>query len=305
MKKFDVVVVGSSNTDMVVQLPQLPQAGETVLGNDFAKHHGGKGANQAVAAARADGSVAFIACVGSDSFGTDAIEHFAADGINVDYIKRVQNAASGVALILVSPNGENMIGVASGANACLTTDDIQQRRDIFAEANTVLMQLETPLETIASCVDLAHENACRVILNPAPARALPTSLLAKIDILTPNETEAELLSGVKVTDIASARQAASVLREQGVKTVIITMGAQGAYCLSDDMDEMLVGFCVDAVDSTAAGDTFNGALSVALAQGQSLADAIRLANAAGAIAVTQIGAQPSIPSRAAIGEFMA
>lgn len=304
MKQPRILVVGSSNTDMVVRLPKLPVPGETILGDQFAQHPGGKGANQAVAAARAGGQVTFLACVGQDHLGSQAIEGFKQDGIHVSYIKQTAQASSGVALILVGPDGQNSIGVASGANHYLLPEDIDQHQDLIAESDCVLLQLETPLSTVTRCVELAHHHKVRVILNPAPAQVLPTNLLQYIEVLTPNETEAETLTGIAVRDVDSTVAAAKAILAQGVKTVIITLGEKGAFLLTETKASFIEGFSVKAVDATAAGDTFNGALSVALSRGWDMTKAIRFAHAAAALSVTQKGAQPSIPSLTAVEQFI-
>lgn len=293
-----ILVVGSSNTDMIIQLERIPRPGETILGGTFHTAAGGKGANQAVAAARAGGEVTFIARLGRDVFGDQAVSGFRRDGINVQYIFRDKTAPSGVALIFVAKDGENSIAVASGANAKLSPADVRNAKAAFAGARVLLMQLETPLETVRAAAELAANHGVPVILNPAPARPLPDTLLKRISILTPNETEAELL-----TD-ATGKEAAARLRARGVATVILTLGARGALVADDTGTRLVRGFKVKAVDTTAAGDVFNGALAVALAEGQPLDEAVRFANAAAAISVTRLGAQPSAPTRCEIERFL-
>jgi ribokinase len=226
------------------------------------------------------------------------------DGINVEHIVRDAAAPSGVALIFVAKDGENSIAVASGANGALAPADVRKAKGAFAEAAVLVMQLETPLATVQAAADLAAQAGVPVILNPAPAQPLPAQLLKRVSILTPNETEAELLTGIKVDDEASAAQAAARLRKLGVQTVIITLGARGAFIAEADGNQLVPGFKVKAVDTTAAGDIFNGALAVALAEGQPLADAVRFANAAAALSVTKLGAQPSAPLRRDIEKFL-
>ncbi len=295
--KSRIAVVGSSNTDMILKLDRIPRPGETVLGGQFITAAGGKGANQAVAAARAGGDVTFIARVGQDMFGQQAIEGFARDGINVEYVVRDKASPSGVALIFVAKDGENSIAVASGANGRLSPADVKKARKAIASAAVAVMQLETPLPTVQATAEIAAKAGVSVILNPAPAQPLPDDLLRLVSILTPNETEAELLTGIKVVDETSAGQAAGQLLARGAQTVIITLGASGAFVATEGLRKLVRGFKMAAVDTTAAGDVFNGALAVALAEGRTIADATRFANAAAAISVTRMGAQPSAPKR--------
>jgi ribokinase len=300
----DILVIGSSNTDMIVQAPRIPRPGETILGGTFNTAAGGKGANQAVACARAGGKVTFVARVGRDMFGEQALQGFRQDGIDVTYVKQDDTAPSGVALIMVDEHGENSIAVASGANNNLGKADLEAARAAFQTADTVLMQLETPLETVEAAARMAREQGIRVILNPAPACTLSDALLQNVSILTPNETEAELLTGIIVQDETSARKAAEVLIGKGVKTVILTLGAAGAYLHTDTFQGMIPSYPVEPVDTTAAGDTFNGVLAVALAEGRSLEQAVTFANAAAALSVTKLGAQPSAPDRESVEAFL-
>jgi ribokinase len=292
-----ILVVGSSNTDMIVKLDHIPRPGETVIGGEFATAAGGKGANQAVAAARAGAQVTFLACLGQDQFGEAALAGFQSEGIETRYIKQVKGAASGVALICVSKHGQNSIAVASGANNRLLPVDVRNSRKPFDSASVVVMQLETPLPTVLAAAKLAKASGAKVILNPAPARPLPPELLKLISILTPNELEAETLSGVQVRDAISARRAAERLQRAGPEFVVITMGPRGAFVLDGTAGQLMRAPKVKAVDTTAAGDVFNGALAVAIAEGQPLLSAVRFAIAAAAISVTRLGAQPSAPFR--------
>ena len=299
-----IVVVGSSNTDMIIQLDRIPRPGETLLGGEFTSAAGGKGANQAVGAARAGGDVTFIARVGKDIFGDQAVAGFRKDGINVNHVFRDAAAPSGVALIFVAKDGENSIAVAGGANGKLSPADVKRAAKVIRSAAMLVAQLETPLATVPAAADIAAKAGVRFILNPAPARPLPDALLKRVSILTPNETEAELLTGIKVTNEATAAKAAAKLRSRGVQTVILTLGSRGAFIADDKGKQLVPGFKVKAVDTTAAGDIFNGALAVALAEGKALPDAVRFANAAAAISVTCLGAQPSAPSRTEIESFL-
>lgn len=290
-----VLVVGSSNTDMVIGGPLLPAPGETVLGGNFWMAAGGKGANQAVAAARLGGSVSLVARIGTDVFGDRALAGFEEEGIDTRFVVRDPDAPSGVALILVDGAGENLISVAPGANEHLGAPDVEAARSELESAAILLLQLEVPLETVRLAARTAAAAGARVILDPAPARELDPELLADISILTPNEGEAERLTGVSVEDAESAHRAAESLRAQGVSTVLITLGARGCYVLSDEHSIMLEAPAVEAVDTTAAGDTFNGALACGLADGLELIPAIERAARAAAISVTRRGAQPSMP----------
>jgi ribokinase len=299
-----IVVVGSSNTDMIIRVSRIPRAGETLLGGEFFTAAGGKGANQAVGAARAGGKVALIARVGKDAFGDQAVAGLRRDGVDVGCVFRDKLAASGVALIFVAKDGENSIAVAGGANAMLSPADVKKAAGVIRSAALLVAQLETPLATVTAAVDVAVKAGVPIILNPAPARRLPNSLLKRITVLTPNETEAELLTGIRVTDAAAAAKACSKLRSRGVGTVILTLGSRGAFLADDNGQRLVPGFKVKTVDSTAAGDIFNGALSVALAEGRTVLDAVRFANAAAALSVTRRGAQPSAPTRADIEKFL-
>lgn len=299
-----IVVLGSSNTDMIIRLDRLPQPGETILGGQFATAAGGKGANQAVGAARAGGEVTFIARVGQDMFADEALGGFQRDGINVEFIQRDPVAPSGVALIFVAKDGENCIAVASGANARLSPADVKKAKAAITKATALVMQLETPLKTVQAAAGLATRAGVRVFLNPAPAQELPDDLLKLVSILTPNETEAELLTGIKVADEAGAADATDRLLAKGVETVILTLGARGAFVATKDRKQLVPGFKVTAVDTVAAGDIFNGALAVALGEGRALLDATRFANAAAAISITRSGAQPSAPIRREIERLL-
>jgi len=299
-----IVVIGSSNTDMIIRVPRIPAPGETILGGEFSTAAGGKGANQAVGAARAGGRVKFVARVGSDMFGTRALAALKLDGVDVRNVLRDRRAASGAALIFVARNGENSIAVAGGANARLSTGDVKRAARAIAGAASLVMQLETPLASVRMAARLASKAGVPVILNPAPAQPLPDALLKLIAILTPNQTEAQLLTGIKVNSPAAAAKACARLRARGVRTVILTMGAGGAFVSDSEGARLVPGFKVKAIDTTAAGDIFNGALSVALAEGKALDEAVRFANAAAALSVTRLGAQPSAPQRAQIDRFL-
>jgi len=301
-----IVVIGSSNTDMVIRTPAIPRPGETVLGGEFFMAPGGKGANQAVAAARAGGEVHFIARVGDDLFGRQSLEGFLRDGIHVDHVVRDKAAPSGVALIIVGPDGENSIAVASGANSRLAVEDVTKAKPVIATADIVLTQLESPLEAVREAAAIAASAGVPVLLNPAPARELGEDILKRVDYLTPNETEAEILTGITLIKKSDLAKAADILMAKGVrKAVLITLGAKGVYVATAGKKEVVPAFRVIPVDTTAAGDAFNGALAVAIAEGKALLDAAQFANAAAALATTKMGAQPSLAARAEIEGLLA
>ena len=297
MLSGQIIVVGSSNTDMVIKSDHLPSPGETVLGGEFSMNPGGKGANQAVAAASLGGDVVFIARVGGDQLGKQAIKGFDHHGIDTRFVSIDESVATGVALILVDTKGENSISVALGANGTLSKKHIEPALTEIKNSSYVLTQLESPIEVIEYLAEIASQLKLRLVLNPAPAQHLSDKILASLHMITPNEIEAGLLSGVLVTDESSAKSAAHILHEKGVDIVIITLGSKGAYVLSDDMDELVPARKVKVVDTTAAGDTFNGALLVALSEGKDLRTSIRFAHAAAAYSVGIMGAQTSAPSR--------
>ena len=279
--KKKIVVIGSSNTDMVIKSDRLPKPGETILGGNFLMNHGGKGANQAVAAARLGGDVTFICKIGNDIFGNETLEMFHKEKIDTTYVGITPQEPSGVALINVDKKGENCIVVASGANGTLSIDDIQHAAPAIKQASIVIMQLETPIESVTYAAKMAKKDGITVILNPAPAptQQLPDELLANVDILIPNVTEAEIISGMHITDDESAKEAIRYISSKGIKTVIITMGAKGALAYENNEFIHIPAFKVEAVDTTAAGDTFCGGLCVALSEGKNLKDAIIFAMA--------------------------
>ncbi|MFT3704179.1 MAG: ribokinase [Agriterribacter sp.] len=297
MNKGKIIVIGSSNMDMVVKADRIPSPGETILSGDFFMNPGGKGANQAVAAARLGGNVTFVSKLGDDMFGNQFAELFKAEGIDTAHLLYDPQLPSGVALITVDKKGENSIVVASGANAAMLTEDIDKILDEIASADIVLLQLETPMKVVEHIAAFASSKNVKVILNPAPAAALSTELLQYLYMLTPNETEASIITGITVTDSASAEKAAQWIHSKGVQHVVITMSAQGALICEAGKCSMISAVQVKAVDTTAAGDTFNGALSVALSEGKTLTEAVRFGCAAAAISVTRLGAQSSIPYR--------
>lgn len=295
-----IVVIGSANTDMVVKSKTLPSPGETILGGTFFMNAGGKGANQAVAAARLGGNVTFIAKVGNDIFGRQTIEGLQKENINTDFVFIDADSPSGTALIMVNDDGENCIVVAPGANATLLPADIGKIKGI-TDAGIILMQLETPMETILTVAKNAKANQQKVIINPAPAQALSDELLNGLFLITPNETEATLLTGIKVVDDNSASQAAEIFLNKGVQNVIITLGKQGAYFQNKNETLKINAPVVNAIDTTAAGDTFSGALTVAITEKMTWDNAIQFAVKAASVSVTRMGAQASVPYRNEIG----
>lgn len=300
-----IVVVGSSNMDLVVKTGRIPELGETVLGGDFLMVPGGKGANQAVAAAKLGAHVCFVARVGDDLFGKRSLENYKKERVDTRYVTLSADAASGVALITVDQAGNNTIVVAPGANSRLTCEDIKKAEAEIRSAGAVVAQLEVPIETIECVAQLAEAANVPFVLDPAPAQRLRPELLRQVRVLTPNETEAQILTGRAVTDEASARLAAQLLLDDGVGAVALTMGVRGCLLADGNDMELLEALPVKAVDATAAGDAFTGSLAVALAQGQTLRDAALFAQKVAAFSVTKMGAQPSMPTREEVDAFTA
>lgn len=300
-RRGSICVVGSVNADLVVRVAALPRPGETVLGGTFASLRGGKGANQAVAAARAGAATTLVARVGEDALGAAAREAFAAEGIDVTHVRSTAGGATGVALILVDARGENSIAVAGGANDRLGVDDIERARGAIEAADVLLVQLEVPTEAVARAVAIARAARRTVILNPAPARPLPAGLLAAVDVLTPNETEAESLAGSSGADAESLCRS---LLADGCGAVVLTRGAAGALVATPDGTEAIPAFPVTAIDTVAAGDVFSACLATALSEGADLPSAARFAAAGAAISVTREGAQTSAPHRTEIDRLL-
>ena len=290
-----VVVVGSSNTDLVVKTERFPVPGETVLGGEFFMFPGGKGANQAVTAARMDSKTSFICAVGDDLFGRKALESYEQEGLDTGAVHQVSGVASGIALITVNAEGENEIVVASGANSHLSADFLRSQEDRLLEADIILTQLEIPMPAITYLAGFCRAENRLLILNPAPARDLPSELLDGLFAITPNQSEAELLTGIAVTDRASAQKAAEALLARGVRNAVITMGSKGAYYCGSDGTYTVSARKVTAVDTTAAGDVFNGVLASALASGLDWSGSLKRASSAAALSVTRMGAQGSAP----------
>lgn len=304
-----IVVVGSANVDFVVQAPHIPRPGETVLGKNFVMAMGGKGANQAVGAARLGADVTFVARVGRDVFGDQCVDHYQAEGINITYVTRDEAEATGVALIAVSTSdSENSITVASGANMALSPEHVRSAEDALRQAAALLMQLEVPLETVIFAARMARDHGVTVILNPAPARSLPDELLKLVDVITPNRIELAQLFGVPEADVMAMADEELAHRALGLgpSQAVITLGAEGALAAGSWGWVRVPAFKITPIDTTAAGDAFNAGLTVALAQ-QSVAldDAARYASACGALAATKVGAQPSLPTATEVEAFLA
>jgi len=302
--KSKIAVIGSSNVDLLMKMDHLPEKGETVTDAEFFQVYGGKGANQAVAAARAGGNVAFVNCVGEDAYTPQMVQNYKNDGIDIRFVFQEKGIASGHALIMIGGQGMNYLSVAPGANYKLTPQKIDEAIPVIDEAAMIVMQYEIPEETIKYIIDLANRKSIPVLWNCAPARAFDLSYIPKINILVLNEVEAGFLAGMTVENESDAEKAAGVLIAQGVEKVIITLGSKGAFVVTKTEKVSVPAFKVEAVDTTAAGDTFCGAFAVALVEGKSLKEALQFASAAAAISVTRMGAQPSAPTRKEIESFL-
>ena len=299
-----IAVVGSSNMDLVVKSNRIPAVGETILGGDFIMVPGGKGANQAVAAAKLGAEVYFVAKLGNDVFAEQSLGNFRKETVNTKYVIQTGEAPSGVALILVDDGGNNLIVVAPGANQTLLPADVERAESDIASCGAVVAQLEVPLETIEFAAKVANDLKVPFVLDPAPARELGPELLRMVDVLTPNETEAQILTGIEVTDEESARAAAKNLLERDIKAVILTLGDKGFLLADNEQAQYVSARKVDAVDSTAAGDAFTGSLAVGIAQNKPLSDAALFANYVAALSVTKMGAQSSMPTLGEVESFM-
>ncbi len=293
---MSIVVIGSINTDLTIQVPHFAACGETVLGNgDFTTTQGGKGANQAVAAAAGGLPVYLLGKVGSDAFGDAAIDDLESSGVNCDYVARADNHATGIAAIFVDPDGNNSITVAPGANAGVTPDNVEAATDLIASADIVMLQLEIPVATVSTAIHIANQHDTPVMLDPAPATsALPN--LDGVDYLTPNELEAQTLTDVSTTEENGPQRILQALRKRGVRNVVLTLGKQGCYIAGPDGEKNIDARPVKAVDSTGAGDAFNGFLATALARGLSFAESANIACAAASLSVTRSGARSDLPS---------
>lgn len=305
MNRPKVTIVGSFNMDLSVRTPRMPVPGETLLGGPFTTGPGGKGANQAVAAARLGADVSMLVKLGQDVFGNQAAENLIREGINPETILRTDQTHTGVAFIIVDNTGENLIVVAGGANNQITPEDVERARTTLTSADILLTQLEIPMETVAYAVKIAHDAGVKVVLNPAPGQPLSPDLLQRIDILTPNETEAQTITGLPVTNVAEAEEAGRHLLRSGVKAAVITLGSKGSLVVTAEGSTLVPGRSVKVVDTTGAGDAFSGALVVALGEGKGLVEAAAFANAAAALQVTKPGTSPAMPYRDEVLAFMA
>lgn len=304
-EKPAVMVVGSFNMDLSMRSPRMPVAGETILGGPFTTGPGGKGANQAVAAARLGAKTTMLVKLGKDVFGDQAAQNLIKEGIAPEFILRTSETHTGVAFIIVDDQGENEIIVASGANFAITLEDVEAARPAIEAADILLLQLEVPLDATFRAAQIAHAAGVKVVLNPAPGQALPDELLRMVDVLTPNETEAQIISGLPVTNVTEAEAAAAHLIQTGVGAVVMTLGAKGALVATKAGNQRVAGYKVTVVDTTGAGDAFSGALCVALAEGKALDLAASFANAAAALQVTKPGTAPAMPYRQEVDALVA
>lgn len=305
MSQAKLVVIGSSNTDMVVKSERIPRGGETVLGGEFIMVPGGKGANQAVCAAKLGADVKLVARVGDDSFGEVSLANFVRAGVDTQFVVKDPSAPSGVALIVVDDSGENAIVVAPGANQRVTPEDVDRAKEAIAQADAVVLQLEIPAETVAHSIRLARSMGVRVVLNPAPIRPMSKDLLGMVDVLVPNQHEAAELvgkpgEGGDIDSVSAARE----LRSLGAGAVVITLGGRGSYVCAEGISEFVEPMHVTPVDTTAAGDAFTASLACALAEGNDLLAAVRFGTRVAAISVTRVGAQPSMPTRAEVESYI-
>ena len=300
-----VSVVGSFVYDLVAKAPRRPKTGETLIGEFFGMFLGGKGANQAIASSRSGASVHMIGRLGNDLFGNQFLEKFSNEGISTDFVVIDDVNGTGVGMPLIDATGDNSIVLIPQANMALSVDDVNNAFEPIASSDVLILQLEVPIDASQRAAEIAKENNTMVLLNPAPAREIPDSFLRLVDVLIPNEIETEILSGMKTTTDDQAIEAARALTSKGISTVILTLGHRGALLLTDEIEKRVPGFTIEAVDTTAAGDAFCGALATSLAQGSTIEDAVWIANAAGALAVTKLGAEPSLPKKADLDQFLA
>ena len=300
-----VTVVGSFMFDLVARAPRRPKTGETLIGDSFGMFIGGKGANQAIAASRLNALVCMVGRLGDDLFGNQFLDKFSDEKINTDFVIQDKNNGTGVGMPLIDASGDNSIVIIPRANTALSAENINQGYEAIANSDILLLQLEVPIEASQRAAEIAKENSTIVILNPAPAREIPDTLLDLVDILTPNESETEILSGISATTEKEAKEAARILMDKGVETVILTLGSRGSLLLTATVESFFPANQVDVVDTTAAGDAFCGALAASLANGSTIEEAVKTGNAAGALAVTKLGAEPSLPKKADLDRFLA
>ena len=300
-----VTVVGSFMFDLVARAPRRPKTGETLIGDSFGMFIGGKGANQAIAASRLNALVCMVGRLGDDLFGNQFLDKFSYEKINTDFVIQDKNNGTGVGMPLIDASGDNSIVIIPRANTALSAKNINQGYEAIANSDILLLQLEVPIEASQRAAEIAKENSTIVILNPAPAREIPDTLLDLVDILTPNESETEILSGISATTEKEAKEAARILMDKGVETVILTLGSRGSLLLTATVESFFPANQVDVVDTTAAGDAFCGALAASLANGSTIEEAVKTGNAAGALAVTKLGAEPSLPKKADLDQFLA
>ena len=300
-----VTVVGSFMFDLVARAPRRPKTGETLIGDSFGMFIGGKGANQAIAASRLNALVCMVGRLGDDLFGNQFLDKFSDEKINTDFVIQDKNNGTGVGMPLIDASGDNSIVIIPRANTALSAKNINQGYEAIANSDILLLQLEVPIEASQRAAEIAKENSTIVILNPAPAREIPDTFLDLVDILTPNESETEILSGISATTEKEAKEAARILMDKGVETVILTLGSRGSLLLTATVESFFPANQVDVVDTTAAGDAFCGALAASLANGSTIEEAVKTGNAAGALAVTKLGAEPSLPKKADLDRFLA
>jgi len=299
-----VTVVGSFMYDLVATAPRRPKTGETLIGDSFGMFLGGKGANQAIAASRAGASVTMVGRLGNDLFGNQFLEKFSEEGIKTDFVIQDTENGTGVGMPLIDASGDNSIVIIPQANMALTVENIDKAESVIADSDVLILQCEVPMEANKRAAEIANKNDTLVILNPAPARKIPDTLLSLVDIITPNESEAEILTDMPTETNSQAMEAAHHLLSKGVETVILTLGSRGSLLLTEKMEKRIPAYSVDVIDTTAAGDAFCGALAAILSNGSIIEEAIKIANAAGALAVTKLGAEPSLPTKKDIDQLI-
>ncbi len=299
-----VTVVGSFMYDLVAIASRRPKTGETLIGDSFGMFLGGKGANQAIAASRAGASVTMVGRLGNDLFGDQFLEKFSEEGIKTDFVIQDTENGTGVGMPLIDASGDNSIVIIPQANMALTVENIDKAESVIADSDVLVLQCEVPMEANKRAAEIANKNDTLVILNPAPARKIPDTLLSLVDIITPNESEAEILTDMPTETNSQAMEAAHHLLSKGVETVILTLGSRGSLLLTEKMEKRIPAYSVDVIDTTAAGDAFCGALAAILSNGSIIEEAIKIANAAGALAVTKLGAEPSLPTKKDIDQLI-